>query len=207
MRHLYSILIFALAFSAKAQSVVEKMMEVSHLQEFHFKVDEVFSFSISTNPNTKYLKIKSFSEGEYAQNIGIHFTEENKEMKIQAVFPEDLSSGYDKLSAHKVFSVRLEIEIPEDKTVVIQSDLASVYGNGNYEFFEAELTSGRCELSQFSGKAIIHTFKGDIELHTSERNVKAVSNNGEVNLDSYFKKGDQISLKSIDGDINVKHEE
>lgn len=207
MKYLYFILLLGFTFSVKAQSVVAKKMEISHIQEFYFKVDEVFSIHISTRPNSKYLKIKSFSEGEYAQNIGFHFTEENKQMNIQAVFPENLSSGYDKLSAHKVFSVRLEIEIPEYKRVVIQSDLASVYGNGNYEFFEAELTSGRCELTQFAGDAMIHTFKGDIELHTSERNVEAVSNHGEIHVDDYFTKGDKISLKSIDGDINVKHEE
>ncbi|MDT0294806.1 hypothetical protein ACFQ3R_00615 [Mesonia ostreae] len=181
-------------------------MEVSHIQRFHFKIDEVFKVHISTNPKTNSLKIKSFSEGEYAQNIGFHFTEGNKEMRIEAVFPENLSGGYDKLSAHKVFSVRLEIEIPENKIVVIQSNLASVYGNGNYKSFEAELNSGRCELTHFSGKAILCTFKGDIEVQTKERTVEAISNHGEVHIDTYFKKGDDISLKSIDGDINVKHE-
>lgn len=206
MKYLYIFIFFGFTFSAKAQSVVEKKMEVIHIQRFHFKLDEVFSVHISTSPDTEYLKIKSFSDGEYAQNIGFHFTEENKEMHIQAVFPENLSSGFDKLSAHKVFSVRLEIEIPEDKIVVIQSNLASVYGNGNYRFFEAELTAGRCELKKFSGKAIIHTFKGDIELETLEKNVEAVSNHGEVYIDDYFVEGCTISLKSIDGDINVKHE-
>jgi len=190
----------------QAQSVIEKKMEVSHIERFHFKVDEVFSVHILTNSNSNYLKIKSFSEGEYAQHIGFHFTEENKQMNIQAVFPKNLSSGYDKLSAHKVFSVSLEIEIPEGKTVIFQSDLASVYANGKYKFFESELTSGRCELKKFTGKAIIRTFKGDIEVQTRERNVEAVSNHGEVHLDNYFRKGDKISLKSIDGDIYVKHE-
>jgi len=207
MRYLYFFLLLGFTFFAKAQSIVEKEMEVSHIQQFHFKVDEVFSVHISTHPNIENLKIKTFSEGEYAQNIGFHFTEENEVMTIKTVFPESLSSGYDKLSAHKVFSVRLEIEIPEHKRVVIQSDLASVYGKGNYQFFEAELTSGRCELIQFTGEAIVNTFKGDIELQTKEKKVEAFSNHGEVNIGSYFIKGDKISLKSIDGDINVKHEE
>jgi len=191
----------------KAQSIVEKEMAIDHIQQLYLKTDEVFNIHISTNPNSHQLKIKSFSEGEYAQNIRFDFKEANHTLTIETVFPEILTSGYDKLSAHKVFAVRLEIEIPENKSLIIQSDLASVYGKGNYQFFEVELKSGRCELNQFSGKALIHTFRGDIELQTSEKKVEAFSSNGKVSIEPYFNKGNKISLKSIDGDINVRRKE
>jgi len=207
MRYTFFILFLALVFSAKAQSIVERKIAVDHIEQLHLKVDEVFGVYISTNPNINELKIKSYSEGEYAQNIGFNFTEENKTLTIQTVFPEILSSGYDKLSAHKVFAVRLEIEIPQHKSVIIQSDLASVYGKGNYTYFEAELKSGRCELHQFSGKALVNTFKGDIEVETFEEKITAFSTHGTVKMEPTFKKGNKISLKSIDGDINVRHEE
>lgn len=207
MKYTFFILFFALVFSAKAQSIVERKIAVDHIEQLHLKVDEVFGVYISTNPKLNELKIKSYSEGEYAQNIGFNFTEENKTLTIQTVFPEILTSGYDKLSAHKVFAVRLEIEIPEYKSVIIQSDLASVYGSGNYTYFETELKSGRCELYHFSGKALINTFKGDIEVETLQENITAYSTHGEVKLSPSFKKGNKISLKSIDGDINVRHEE
>jgi len=207
MRYTFFILFLALVFSAKAQSIVERKIAVDHIEQLHLKVDEVFGVYISTNPNINELKIKSSSEGEYAQNIGFNFTEENKTLTVQTVFPEILSSGYDKLSAHKVFAVRLEIEIPQHKSVIIQSDLASVYGKGNYTYFEAELKSGRCELHQFSGKALVNTFKGDIEVETFEEKITAFSTHGTVKMEPIFKKGNKISLKSIDGDINVRHEE
>jgi len=207
MKYTFFILFFALVFSAKAQSIVERKIAIDHIEQLHLKVDEVFGVYISTNPKINELKIKSYSEGEYAQNIGFNFTEENKTLTVQTVFPEILTSGYDKLSAHKVFAVRLEIEIPEHKSVIIQSDLASVYGNGNYTYFEAELKSGRCELHQFSGKALVNTFKGDIEVGTLEEKITAISTHGTVKMESIFKKGNKISLKSIDGDINVRHEE
>lgn len=207
MRYTFFILFLALVFSTKAQSIVERKIAVDHIEQLHLKVDEVFGVYISTNPKINELKIKSYSEGEYAQNIGFNFTEENKTLTIQTVFPEILTSGYDKLSAHKVFAVRLEIEIPKHKSVIIQSDLASVYGSGNYTYFEAELKSGRCELHQFSGKALVNTFKGDIEVGTLEEKITAFSTHGTVKMEPTFKKGNKISLKSIDGDINVRHEE
>lgn len=207
MKYTFFILFFALVFSAKAQSIVERKIAIDHIEQLHLKVDEVFGVYISTNPKINKLKIKSYSEGEYAQNIGFNFTEENKTLTIQTVFPEILTSGYDKLSAHKVFAVRLEIEIPEHKSVIIQSDLASVYGSGNYAYFEAELKSGRCELHQFSGKALVNTFKGDIEVGTLEEKITAFSTHGTVKMEPAFKKGNKISLKSIDGDIHVRHEE
>lgn len=207
MRYTFFILFLALVFSTKAQSIVERKIAVDHIEQLHLKVDEVFGVYISTNPKINELKIKSYSEGEYAQNIGFNFTEENKTLTIQTVFPEILTSGYDKLSAHKVFAVRLEIEIPKHKSVIIQSDLASVYGSGNYTYFEAELKSGRCELHQFSGKALVNTFKGDIEVGTLEEKITAFSTHGTVKIEPTFKKGNKISLKSIDGDINVRHEE
>lgn len=207
MRYTFFILFLALVFSTKAQSIVERKIAIDHIEQLHLKVDEVFGVYISTNPKINELKIKYYSEGEYAQNIGFNFTEENKTLTVQTVFPEILTSGYDKLSAHKVFAVRLEIEIPEHKSVIIQSDLASVYGSGNYTYFEAELKSGRCELHQFSGKALVNTFKGDIEVGTLEEKITAFSTHGTVKMEPTFKKGNKISLKSIDGDINVRHEE
>lgn len=207
MKYTFFTLFLALIFSAKAQSIVERKIAIDHIDQLHLKVDEVFGVYISTNPKIDELKIKSYSEGEYAQNIGFNFAEENKTLTIQTVFPEILTSGYDKLSAHKVFAVRLEIEIPQHKSVIIQSDLASVYGKGNYTYFEAELKSGRCELHQFSGKALINTFKGDIEVGTLEEKITAFSTHGTVKIEPTFKKGNKISLKSIDGDINVRHEE
>jgi len=166
--------------------------------------DEVFTINIETT-NTKSLKLTVTSEGEYTQNIGVKTQQEKNRLLIYTEYPEILTSGYDKLSAHKVFSVRLHIEVPKHKKIIVRSNIASVYAQGTYNFFEAELNAGQCQLKKFKGAALINTLKGDVYIETIQQRVEASSNHGNVSVPENLKIGKEIKVKSIYGDIIIKN--
>ncbi|WP_121667354.1 DUF4097 family beta strand repeat-containing protein [Mesonia aquimarina] len=166
--------------------------------------DEVFKITLKTSASNQ-LKLTVFSEGEYLQDINVHTELQENRLLVSTAYPEILTSGYDKLSAHKVFSVSLVIEIPKSKKILITSNIASVFAKGKYAYFEAELGAGRCELKNFTGNALINTFKGNVYVETSQSNIKATSNHGKVYIPKNNTIGKEIRIKSIYGDILVKN--
>ena len=126
------------------------------------------------------------------------------ELKITSRYPQELAGGYDKLSAHKVFAMEVEIRVPEGLEVVITSNLASVIASGNFERFHADLKQGYCKLLDFSGSAVINTYSGDILVETDSGAIEAKSRHGKLILPDFLPGQMPLRLTSIDGDIQVR---
>lgn len=202
---LKNLLVVGLLFLANlslAQRENIETIEAESIQEIVILADEVFKIELQTT-STNSIKIKSISEGEYLQNIHLQSKVKGKKLVLTSTYQEILTSGFDKLSAHKIYAVDLQLIIPENLKVTVISNLASVYAKGKYRYFEAELKSGRCELTNFDGEALINTFGGDVFIATSSAKVKATTNHGKKEVDRYLNSGELIQVKSISGDIKV----
>lgn len=164
--------------------------------------DEVFKINVSAT-NTNMIKIKTRSEGEYYNLIAINFKRFGDRLVLQSAYAEDLTGGFDKLSAHKIFSIELELEIPENLVVSINSNIASVIGNGKFESFSANLKQGACRLEIFQGNANINTYNADIWVETSNASLDVSSRNGTVEVSKRIKGPKTIKLRSLNGNISV----
>ncbi|MDR6300045.1 hypothetical protein [Mesonia maritima] len=201
----YATFIIALlsSISGFGQRESVQIFEAETISELYINADEVFKITLETTQTDK-IKLAVFSEGEYTQQIGIKTEQKGNQLHIFSAYPEILTSGYDKLSAHKVFAVILHITLPKHKKVIIQSNIASVYASGTYNYFETELTSGKCSLTSFSGEAIINTIKGDVLIETNQANLETSSTYGSIKTPPKHPDGQKISAKSIYGNIIVK---
>ena len=81
---------------------------------------------------------------------------------LKSEYIEILQSGYDKLSAHKVFSLEIKLIVPENLKIEIESNIASVTAIGEFEYLQIQLKQGNCEVLNFSGNALVNTFTGNI---------------------------------------------
>lgn len=186
-----------------AQKETYEVIDAEKLKVLNIETDEVFRIRITAAPVEK-INIKTRSEGEYYDNILIETSVKGERLNISTKYPERLTGGFDKLSAHKVFSLEIELEIPEGLEVVVSSNIASLIATGNYESVYAGLKQGYCNLLDFSGKANINTYGGDILVETKTGIIEANSRHGVVTVPDFLPGRNPIKLTSIDGDITVR---
>ena len=86
----------------------------SDFKEVIIDANEVFKINIFSEKR-KTLKYRSHSEGEYLNDIRLTTSLKNGKLYIETQYPEQLVGGFDKLSAHKVFSLEVDLYLPEDK--------------------------------------------------------------------------------------------
>ena len=175
----------------------------SDFEEIIIDADEIFKINIISEKR-RTLKYKSHSEGEYVNDIRLKTGLKNHTFYIEAIYPKQLVGGFDKLSAHKVFSLELDLYLPEDKMIMVSSNSASLIVSGKFESFSANLQQGYCRLKSFEGNATINTYKGNIEAEVISGEITAKSRHGEVSVDQNLFGMHQIKLTSINGDISVR---
>jgi hypothetical protein len=205
--NLLFVLFFILNFlQLKAQRETIQTFDASSIKEVIIEVDEVFNVEIET-ANTPVIKLSTLSEGEYLNEIVIQTQQDLHSFQLNSQYREILTSGFDKLSAHKVYAVHLKLVIPKNLNVIVISNIASLNAVGNFKKLEAELKSGACRLIDFSGQALINTFQGNVYVETTTANVKATTNHGNLQIDEKLSFGSLIEIKSIYGDVEVRKAE
>ncbi|MUP45235.1 hypothetical protein E0K83_05690 [Gramella sp. BOM4] len=203
MKRLFCILFLFFGIMAQAQRETRETIDARNIEILRIATDEVYQIKLIAT-ETPGISIKTHSEGEYFRDIILDTEIKDGELKITSRYPQELAGGYDKLSAHKVFSLEVEIRVPEGLEIVITSNLASVIASGNFERFHADLKQGYCKLLDFSGSAVINTFSGDILVETNSGAIEAKSRHGKLILPDFLPGQMPLRLTSIDGDIQVR---
>ncbi|MBT8296641.1 MAG: hypothetical protein KJO51_09510 [Gramella sp.] len=186
-----------------AQKDTHEIIDAPGIENINIDTDEVYLIRIIST-NTEKIKIKTHSEGEYFNQIMVNTLVRGNQLNILTEYPQRLAGGYDKLSAHKVFSLEIELEIPEGMNVTVRSNIASVESQGKFRSIIAELKQGYCSLLDFSGSAVINTFSGNILVESSSGRVEARSRNGDVKIPEFLPGRNPLKLTSIDGNIIVR---
>lgn len=199
---LYFLIFFCTLQNAYTQVNTNRSIASAGIKSIIIDTDEVFHIKISTT-ETNLIKIKTHSEGEYYNQIAINYERVGDRLKLNSSYAENLTGGYDKLSAHKIFSMEIELEIPENLEVSVYSNIASVIGKGTFKSFSANLQQGACRLERFEGNAIINTYNGDISVTTIGASLDASTRNGTLNVLGDFNGRKTIKLRSLNGNISV----
>ena len=186
-----------------AQKNTREIISAENISTIHINTDEVYLINIVTT-NTSEIRIRTHSEGEYFDDIILESAVKDGRLKIKTRYPERLTGGYDKLSAHKVFSLEIEMEVPDNLEVIISSNIASVQGRGEFKTIYADLKQGYFKMLDFKGSAVVNTFTGNIYMETSSGLIEANSRNGKVDIPEFLPGRNPLRLTSIDGDIMVR---
>ncbi|HEY9184988.1 MAG TPA: hypothetical protein VIM94_06670 [Salegentibacter sp.] len=186
-----------------SQKETLETIDAKSVKAIQIYADEVYSINIETYEGSEIV-IATRSDGEYYNRIMLNAEIRNKKLILSTHFPETLSGGYDKLSAHKVFSLELQLKIPAGLRLYIESNLASVTAAGEFEFLELRLNQGFCELRDFSGNGNVQTIMGNISVETRNTRIEAESRNGKVDLPLSQNGGKLLKLTSVNGDISLR---
>jgi len=194
------LIICTLGFSQKkTERIITVDNSVTHLR---FDLDNVFTIKLSTSKSNQVL-IKAISEGEYANHFIITEEIKSHKMEISGSIAFTFPNNQDKLSAHKVHAITVEIIVPEHLQTHIASDIGNVNITGSYNLLEINSFSGNCYLNTVSGSFDIKTVTGDINLSAKRGVVSAVSKSGVVTQERLLDGNSKYLLKTAKGNIKI----
>ncbi|MFN3138511.1 MAG: hypothetical protein ACE37L_12545 [Allomuricauda sp.] len=150
------------------------------------------------------VQVYASMEGEYAKDLLISIEQSGTTAMISADFQPLFTNPNDKLSAHKVVSIALEVTVPAYKSVDVFGTNTNLYASGVYRELNVALSDGRCTLENISESVQVTTQKGDIVLSTASGNIVAESVYGNLSKESIPSGDNQFVLKTIEGDIILK---
>lgn len=168
------------------------------------QIDSRFCYRIDLKTaNTDEVRVSASMEGEYAKDLLVTITENGTTVQIGADFQPLFTDPNDKLSAHKVVSIALQVTVPEYKRVVLFGTNSNVYVAGNYESLKITLSEGMCRLDNVSETVEVTTQKGDIWLTASNGDIKAESAYGHIVKENIPFGDHQFTLKTVEGNIHL----
>lgn len=198
-----SILLLASNFSSLAQKTLEKTIDASGIERLVIDADAVFIVSIISEKTTE-ISIRTKVAGETYENVLVTTSEANKTLTIGTSYSPYFKANNDKLAAHKVLSIEMQLIVPEFLDISINSEIASVKAKGVYNMLQIALDRGGCELTEFRGNASLQTKQGDIDVYAIGNIAgKGISKYGIVRSTLPLEGKHRIIAESRDGDVSL----
>ncbi len=206
MKHLFLSILLLSSFFVLGQKRLLQSYDVNNIHSLYIDSDEIFQIKI-TSTATDQITIHTQIDGETFESSLLNTKIEEGVLYISTGYTPDFTPFNDKLSAHKILSIVLEITIPEDMNLDINSTLASMEGAGSFGNISINLGRGGCRFFDFRFResATIHTISGPIYIETENAEITAQSRNGNVVIPVDVTGIKALHLKSIHGDITVKN--
>lgn len=190
--------------SLYAQKRLTQTYDATAIKELYINSNEIFKIKITTG-EVREITVATIIDGETFASTLLNTSTNDGVLKITTGKTPDYIPFNDKLAAHKVLAIELEITIPRGLDVSIYSTLASVDTYGKLGQVRIDLGRGHFKGEEFrfreSGK--INTISGSIYVSSNLVNVTAQSRNGKINIPPTQADGPLLEIKSIHGDVTV----
>lgn len=199
---MFFLLISSVCFSQRA---VEKIYTSEGITLIDIDAEHVFQVKLSTH-SAKNVEVKTIFNGEY-QNEFVNTTKEDGTTLFIGVAQQPLfTNPNDKLSAHKVVSVALEIIVPAYKDVRVLGVYTEISAEGNYTNLETSTASGMLFFNSINADLVKgKTQSGDILIENSAGNFQAISKYGTVEEGKQVFGNTKFELNSVSGDIYINN--
>lgn len=191
---------------AAAQKIIEKSWNAELFKDIQIISDEVFKITIVSEA-TKSIQLTTRIEGEFSENIIVEVMENPHDedvLRLSIGFTPYFKPENDKLAAHKVHAIEMELYIPEDLRVHVRSSLASVNASGTFRMLQLELGEGNSLLTGFQGNAKLNSKNGDITVYCQNTQVmRAITTNGTLTNKLPQVGIYSLEAQSVNGDITL----
>lgn len=182
---------------------MKKAILNSKVEAIEIDASNCFEIKLNTS-DTEEIMVKAIIEGEYEKNLILNLKEEGSNVSVSAGFAANFKIPNDKLSAHKVVSIALEIIVPEFQNVQINGTSSNVFVSGVYKQLLITLNDGICTLQNVSKKVTAVTQSGDINLKTKKAEIFAISKFGNVQKNDIPSGDSYFALTTTTGNIYLK---
>lgn len=199
----FFIVAFVFTTSLHGQKVLKKSWDAAQFDQLVLLSEQVYRIEIASEKTTQ-IRLEMHIDGEYADNMMVSVTEDNRILKLAENYRPLYEPPNDKLAAHKVISIEMKLYVPEDMNIHISAEIGSVIARGNYEKLEVTLVQGFCELYQFKGDGTVLTKGGDITVYAQEGMAgEAYSKYGTVENELVHEGSLFLRAESVNGHIRL----
>lgn len=200
MRALVLLMFVCTLANVHGQKLVRKAFVGPRTETIQIDAQYCYRIVLKTEPIDE-VQVSATMEGEYAKDLLVSIKESGTTTMISTDFQPNFINPNDKLSAHKVISIALEIKVPQYKNVDVFGTSTNIYATGIYENLNITLSNGRCSLQNISQSVKVTTQTGDIVLSIPRGEVLAESVYGRVRREQIPFGNDQFVLKTVEGNI------
>jgi hypothetical protein len=199
----YIIVFVFLTFNGYAQKVINKSWDTGGIERLEIISNEIFNIVIISS-NTTSINVVTKIEGEHYKNVVLNISEENNTLTLSTGFTPYFQAVNDKLAAHKVISIEMELKISNRLEVFVRSSTTSLTTHGSFKDLVVELGDGNCVLNDFEGNAQLLTIDGNITV-IAHNTVKAKGETRKGKLTNELSTSGNFSIdaESVNGDITL----
>lgn len=202
MRAIILFIFFITSGAVFGQKLVKKKLINPESKTIQIDANRCFAVSLSTSQSQE-ISVAATIDGEYQKDLLVTLEEEGTNVWIGVDFRPDFQNPNDKLSAHKVLSISLEIRVPEYLDTQLYGTSAAVSVHGQFKRLKVDLADGSCTMNNVGEEVQVRTQSGDIVLKTKAGTVDAQSDYGDVNGFPIQTGNNNYSLHTVEGDIHI----
>lgn len=184
------------------QKIVQKTILNTTDTAIDINTTNCYLVTIHTS-KTNEIIVAATMAGEYENDLALNIFEEGNTLLIDTSFNANFELPDDKLGAHKVIAITLDIKIPENLNVNLHGTSSAINAHGTYDNLVVTLNDGKCVLKTTGNSASIKTQSGSIELFTKSATIQASSNYGDVISEEIPLGYSEYNLNTITGDIHI----
>ncbi len=186
-----------------AQKVVKKSIVDPDTSLIQIDATNCFQINLST-VNTDEVIIEATMDGEYRTDLLLSVQKKGSTLQIATGFQPNFKNPNDKLSAHKMVSIALDIKLPLYQSVQVFGTNCNVDAIGNYKNLKVTLDDGHCHLYDIVTVAEIRTGSGNIEVQSESGFFEATSKYGTIQKENMPNGENRFILTSTTGNIEIK---
>ena len=195
------ILILLMCFGLlNAQKVVKKSILNPDTSSIFIDADNCFKVEITTTLS-KEIVVEALIDGEYKNDLLVKIEEDGPRIGISTGFQPNFIKPNDKLSAHKVISISLKVQLPENMNVSLFGSNTNVYAKGSYKDLKVTLADGTCNFRSINGIAHALTRSGDIYVYSKGATIETQNSFGSTEIGNIPKGADYFNLVTTTGNI------
>lgn len=199
-----SLLLLLVTITMAAQKRLSQTYDAKGIKELYINSNEIFEIRINA-AFTDQITVNTIIEGETFASTLVNSKIENGVLKITTGKTPDYIPFNDKLSAHKVMAIELEIVVPIGLDIWVYSTLASLDTYGELGQIRVDLGRGhfKGEGFRFRESAQVNTISGSVSIELEAARIEANSRNGIVTIATTINLGLPLTIETIDGDISL----
>ncbi|MEB8328459.1 DUF4097 family beta strand repeat-containing protein [Flavobacteriaceae bacterium KMM 6897] len=206
MKNTLLVILFFSCYFLNAQKTVKKTIVDPETSFIQIDAENCFEVILDTSNSTDLI-VEAAMDGEYNPNLLVNVRQEGTTIFVSAGFHPNFIVPNDKLSAHKVISIALKINLPDYINAKVYGTSCNVTASGRYQSLNVILGDGRCTLKNVGENSVVRTQSGDIFLSTSKATITAISTYGEIIEELIPTGNDNFRLQTVTGNIHLKKTE
>lgn len=206
MKLAISIMLFLGINFLSGQKMVSKSLLATNTSFIHVNTENCFEVNVETW-DSQDIKLEASMEGEYNPDLVLNLNKEGTTVTVSTGFQPNFVLPDDKLSAHKIISVKLRIKVPKHKNVQLYGTSTNCFITGVFNSLRVTLDDGSCSLNMITADAEVTTQSGQIVVLNSKALVAAVSKYGKVWGELSSSNANYFNLATVTGNIHLNKTE